>query len=105
MPKMMPVTTTILGGEKAVGLVETNQRAPDGIMHRYQLLYVPRDGKVSEFRFDMGQASKYKGVKLIHIPSLMEHSVDELKNLADELRHETEIDIKDWLEIDKMNLA
>jgi len=105
MNKLIPATQTICGNEKAVGLVETNQRAPDGVMHRYQLIYVPRDGLISEFRFDMGQASKYKGVKLLNIPSLLEHTVDELKDIADEIRYEVEIDLKDWLQLDKMNLV
>jgi len=53
----------------------------------------------------MGLASKYKGVKYLNIPSLLEHSVDELMDIADYLRSETEIDLLDLFSLDRMNLT
>ena len=98
-------TNTILGNEKAIGLVETIQQSPGNKgFHRYQLIYVNRDGKQAEYRRDMGSEKQWKGVKLLNIPGLLEHTVDELINLADELRNESKIDIKDFLRLDKMNL-
>ena len=61
---------------------------------------VNRDGYLAEYREDMGLASKWKGVKELNIPSLWEHSVDELRGLADELRHESEIDLDELLQLD-----
>lgn len=100
-PNLILATNTVLGDEKAWGLYEINEQAPnyEGF-HRYQIIHVVRDGKICEFRTDMGLASKYKGVKQLRIPSYMEHTVDELMSLATELRNETDIDIKDWLELE-----
>ena len=106
MGKILPIANTILGNEKAWGLNELNEQSPGSRgMHRYQLIYVLRDGVICEFRKDMGLASLYKGVKQLRIPSFLEHSVDELMGLADELRYEIEIDIMEWLELDKCKLA
>lgn len=100
--KLIPVAHTILGDEKAWGLYEIHEQSPGNRgFHRYQIIQVIRDGKIAEFRKDMGLASKWKGVKQLRIPSLMEHTVDELMDLADELRHTVRIDLKDWLELNE----
>jgi len=101
--KIMPIALNITGNEKAVGLTETNYKTPNRrAVHRYQCIYVIRDGKVAEFQFDMGPVSKYKGINLINIPSFLEMTVDELRDLADELRGQSQIDVKDLLEINRM---
>lgn len=106
MSKLVLVANTIMGGEKAWGLYEMNEQAPNYRgFHRYQIIHVVRDGMIAEFRKDMGLSSKYRGVKQLRIPSYMEHTVDELMNLADELRYEHELDYKDFLQLDKVNVA
>ena len=106
MSKIQPTATTILGNERCMGLYEIHEQSPDSRgFHRYQIIHVLRDGVISEFRRDMGLASKFKGVKQLRIPSYMEHTVDELMGLAIELRNETEIDLLDLLELDKIKLA
>jgi len=106
MPNIIPIANTIVGSEKAWGLNELNEQSPGNRgMHRYQLIYVLRDGVICEFRKDMGLASLYKGVKQLRIPSFLEHTVDELIGLADELRNEINIDLKDWLGLDTLKLA
>ncbi len=106
MNKLVNTCQTILGNEKAMGLYEMHEQSPDSSgFHRYQIIHVLRDGVMSEFRRDMGLASKFKGVKQLRIPSYMEHTVDELMGLAIELRNETEIDLPDLLELDKYKLA
>jgi hypothetical protein len=97
--KIVIPATTILGNEKAIALVETMEKG-----RRIQIIYVPRDGKQAEFRKDMGSVKKFKGVNLLNIPSLLEHTVDELIDLANELRGTSKIDVKDFLQIDKMKL-
>lgn len=100
------VAQTILGNEKALSLIEANQQSPGSRgFHRYQLIYVVRDGEMAEFRRDMGLSKGWKGVKTLLIPSMLEHTVDELMDMADELRNVTRIDVKDWLELDNMKLA
>ncbi len=106
MNKLVNVANTIWGNEHCMGLYEIHEQAPDSSgFRRYQIIHVIRDGRIAEFRTDMGKANLWKGVKQLRIPSFMEHTVDELKGLAIELRNETEIDVKDWLEIDTMKLA
>ncbi len=81
-------------------------QSPDSTcFHRYRIILVNRDGKLAEYREDMGKASKYKGAKQLNIPSLWEHTVAELIDLANQLRWDVDIDIKDWLQIDEMKLA
>ena len=106
MNKLMIVAQTINGNEKAMGLFETHEQAPDySGFHRYQVIYVVRDGRVAEWRKDMGLARNFKGINQLRIPSFMEHTVDELMNLADELRGTVEMDIKDRFELEKYKPA
>ena len=103
---LIRVATTILGDEKAWGLFEMHEQSPDSKgFHRYQIVQVVRDGRLAEWRKDMGLASNWKGVKQLRIPALLEHSVDELMDLADYLRNETEIDVLDFLELDRYKPA
>jgi len=103
---IIPVANTITGNEPAWGLTELHEQSPGNRgVHRYQVIRVIRDGHIAEWRKDMGIASKWKGVKQLRIPSFNEHTVDELMDLADSLRYETELDIKDFLQLDKMKLA
>lgn len=47
----------------------------------------------------MGSAKKFKGVNQIRIPSLMEHTVDELKAIANTVRS-SKFDVRDFLSLD-----
>ena len=73
--------------------------------HRYRKIIVNRDGKLAEYREDMGGVKKWRGVRCFNVPAIWEHSVDELLCIADVLRTETFIDIADWLELDKMKVS
>ena len=100
------VANTIEGSEKAIGLFELHMQSPDSSgYHRYQIITVVRDGQIAEFRTDMGLAKNYKGVNQLRIPSLLEHTVDELKGFADDLRGHTEIDLKDLCELENFKPA
>jgi hypothetical protein len=89
------------GNEKAYWLNEAPFMAPDfSGFHRYQIIQVKRGDNLSVYIKDMGHNNFFKGVRIINIPSLWEHTVDELKFLADQIRNETaqeEIDIKELL--------
>ena len=101
-----PITTTILGSEKAWVLYETHEQSPNSRgFHRYQIIHVVRDGYIAEFRKDMGLAKKYKGVKQLRIPSYMEHTVDELMAFAEEIRNEITVDHDELAQRDKVKLA
>ena len=104
--KIVPITLTVTGDEKAWGLYEIHDQSPGNRgFHRYQIIMVNRDDRLVEFRRDMGLAKKWKGVKQLRIPSYFEHTVDELMDLADELRKEVRIDLKDWLGLETYKAA
>ncbi len=106
MSELVLATPYVSGNEKAYSLQEVHMQSPDySGFHRYRILIVNRDGKLAEYREDMGLAKNFKGIRQFNVPSLWEHSVGELLSIADTLRTETFIDIKDWLELDQMNLA
>ena len=94
---IIPVATTIYGSEKAVGLLELHEQSPGSRgFHRYQIIHVVRDDRVAEFRRDLGLAKNFKNVRQFRIPGLLEHTVDELMDIAEEMRNDTiqdEIDI------------
>ena len=103
--RIIPVADTIYGNEKAVALYEIHMQSPDYKgFHRYQIIQVPRNGVVCEWRHDMGLAKHYKGVNQLRIPSLMEHTVDELKAIANEMRARR-FDVKGFLGLDSYNPA
>lgn len=99
-------TTYVIGDEKAWGLFEIHEQSPGSKgFHRYQIIQVNRDGKIAEFRRDMGSAKGFKGVNQIRIPSLWEHTVDELMDIANHLRGQSQIDVRDFLGLDKYKPA
>ena len=102
---IIPVADKIVGNEKAIALYELHLQSPNSKgFHRYQIIQVPRNGVVCEWRKDMGSAKKYKGVNQLRIPSYMEHTVDELKSIADSVRV-TKFDVKDFLSLEKYKPA
>jgi len=93
-----PETNYLNPDEKAWGLYEYSLKSPDErSRRRYQIVVVNRNGTLMENRYDMGESKFFKGVKELRIPALWEHTVAELRELADYLRVETHIDLKDWL--------
>ncbi|KKN78442.1 hypothetical protein LCGC14_0349740 [marine sediment metagenome] len=97
---------TISGNEKALWLQERHEQSPTfGGFHRYQIISVIRDGRRAEWRKDMGLASLFKGINQINIPSFMEHTVDELMDLADELRGRPKLDVMDFMELNEAKLV
>ena len=106
MSELILATSYLLGDEKAYSLQEIHLQSPGSKgFHRYRIFIVNRNGNLAEFREDMGLAKNFKGIKQFNVPSLWEHSVAELLEIADSLRNETFIDISDWLELDNFKLA
>jgi len=103
MNKLYPITLTVIPHEKAMALYEVNEQSPGSRgMHRYQIILVARDGRLAEYRTDMGESKNFKGVRFINIPSLWEHTVDYLQGLAEELRRDpTDIYLDELLQLDR----
>ncbi len=103
---IIPATLSVNGNEKAYSLQEVHLQSPGSRgFHRYRILMVNRDGKLAEYREDMGLASKFKGIRQFNVPSIWEHSVDELLEIANVLRNETFIDVKEWLGLENYKPA
>jgi len=100
LTNIIPAVDKIFGDEKAIYLWELHLQAPDfSGFRRYQIIHVPRDGVVCEWRKDMGSADNFKGINQLRIPSYLEHTVDELKAIANELRR-IKFDVKDFLQLE-----
>ena len=100
LTNIIPAVDKIFGNEKAIALFEMHLQAPDySGFRRYQIIRVPRNGVECEWRKDMGSVENFRGISQLRIPSYMEHTVDELKAIANELRV-PKFDIKDFLQLD-----
>ncbi len=93
---MIAGTTYLLKNEPCAGVYELNYQSPNSKgFHRYQIVLVVRDDKLAEYRKDLGNSKKFKGVDQFRIPGGMMssgkfkivHTVDELLGIAQELRH------------------
>ncbi|KKM30273.1 hypothetical protein LCGC14_1566160 [marine sediment metagenome] len=103
---ILVATLYVKGDEKAYSLQECHEQSPGSRgFHRYRVIKVERDGNLAEYREDMGLAKNFKGVRQFNVPALFEHTVDELLEIADVLRTETFIDVKDWLELESFTPA
>ena len=101
------ITLYALPNEKALFYLEGEEQSPGSRgFHRYRVWALNRDGNLAEYREDMGEDFWFRGAKkIINIPSLWEHSVQELRELANELRWENDIDVKELLELEDYKLA
>ena len=98
---IIPAVDKIFGGEKAISLFEIHEPSPGWKSYRrYQIIRVPRNGVICEWRKDMGPVENFKGVSQLRIPSFMEHTVDELKEIANTMRT-SHFDVKGRLELEK----
>ena len=107
MTNLTPITNTVTGNEKAWTYLEVHQPSmlPGQGNRRYRIIVVNRDGKMAEYREDMGPSKQFRGVKELNIPSLWEHTCDELIALAQELRNEKVIDLDELLQLDNYKLG
>ncbi len=82
MNELVQATTYVLGDEKAIAFYEMNLSSPTG-RRRYEIIWVVRDDKACEYRKDVGPVTD---VDQIRIPSHMEHTVSELREMASQLK-------------------
>lgn len=88
--------------EPCLALFEMNEQSPDSRgFHRYQIIYVVRDGKSAQFRKDLGLAKKFKHDQF-RIPSYLEHTVGELRDMADWVRNNPPFDKRELAQVNKI---
>lgn len=96
--KLVIGATDIKPDEPCLGLYEMNFKTPNQkARHRYQIIIVIRDGdKPAEYRIDLGNVKKFKGVDQIRIPGgivdeitgkiYIEETVGRLQDIANKVR-------------------
>lgn len=72
--------------------------SPLGTKRRYEIIWVVRDDKPIEYRHDMGGVTKEDQIS---IPSYMEHTVSELRHMANQIKL-TPMDKLDLVGLDKI---
>lgn len=81
-----PVCLAVHEDEKAFWLVELNLvRPPSREWHRWQVITVNRDDKLTDWWHDLGPSGNFTGGQLV-IPGLWEESVGALRELAETMR-------------------
>jgi len=114
MANILYGTTWISEDEPCIGLFEMHLQAPNNSgFHRYQVIYVMRNGKPAEYREDMGLASKFKGVDQLRIPGgakdedtgvfHIEETVGRLREIAHYLRTHPPFDKRDYEALDEFH--
>ena len=98
MNELIQATAYVLGDEKALVLYEENRMSPMGSRRRYEVIWVVRDDRPAEYRHDM---VKVTNVDLVRIPSYMEHKVNELREMANQLKLKP-VDKLDLVGLDKI---
>ena len=93
-------TTYVLGDEKALGLSEMHKQRK-----RYQIIKVIRGDKPAVYTEDLGSAKKFRGIDQFYIPSYMEHTVNELKEMADQMRSEQLFDKRELVGMDRIKIG
>jgi hypothetical protein len=93
-------TDIVNQNEKVWDYLEVSEQSPGSKgFHRYRIAWVDRNGKLAEFRQDMGKAKNFKGKRQLHIPSLWEHTFAELCHIGEQIRNESKQDEIDVLEL------
>ena len=97
MAKLFPVTLAYRRDEPCFNLSELNQLTTglNQVLRRFQIIIVVRDDSLAEYRVDLGLASDFKrpefripgGVVVGHGRIEILHTVAELQEIADNLRH------------------
>jgi len=110
--KLLYGTTWIVEDEPCMGLYEINEQSPNSRgFHRYQIIYVMRGDKPAQYRKDMGLAKNFKANQL-RVPGgardditgkfHIEHTVGELRTIADQRRGISLFDKRELFQINNI---
>lgn len=108
-------TRFVTEDEPCLGLYEMNLQSPGSRgFHRYQIIYVMRDDKPAEYRKDLGLAKDFRADQLRILGGAkdettgrfwIEHTVGELKEIADMRRGNDLFDKKELAQTNKIKEA
>jgi len=104
MAKLLGGTQFVLGNEACYRLSEVNLQSPDSRgFHRYQILWVIRDDRITEYVEDMGLSKNIKSDPLI-ILGCEDETVSRLKDIADQIREDPPFDKRELAGFDKVKI-
>lgn len=113
MAKILYGTHYITEDEPCMGLREVNLQVPNKGFRRFQIIFVMRGNKPAEYRKDMGAASKFKADQLNILGGArddagrfhIEHTVGELRDIADYMRERPAFDKRELAQTDNIKIA
>lgn len=104
MGNVLVGTQFVLADEACYRLAEVNLRSPDSKgLHRYQLLWVVRDGEMAEYAEDMGLSRNIKADPII-ILGCVDETVGRMKLMADQIRYVSPFDKKELAACDYIKI-
>ena len=105
MAKLLGGTQFVLANEPCYRLAEVNLQSPDCKgFHRYQLIWIIRNGNLTEYVEDMGLAKDIKVDQLI-ILGCEDETVERMKYMANQIRDEPPFDRRELAGCDKVQIA
>jgi len=105
MTKLLGGTQFVLADEPCYRLAEVNLQSPDSRgFHRYQLIWVIRDDRMTEYVGDMG-LSKDNHADPVIILGCEDETVARLKYIADQIRDNPPFDKRELAACDKVKMG
>ena len=103
-------TDYVLPGEYCFNLAEVNLVAPNREggtgWHRFQIIALYRGNRLCEYREDMGPSKSFSAGQFRVMGGVVdgkkvyqEHTVEELKEMADDMRWNKQIDVKELFQL------
>ena len=104
MSELRRATSYVYDGEKALSISEMDRMPPDNsAWHRYQIIYVIRDDTPAEFTKDLGLSINFREwTNPFCIYSLMEYTVAELMEMAEQVRATPPYDKRELAGVNKV---
>lgn len=106
MGKLQRATSYVSNDEPGLSISEIDRMTPDNReRHRYQIIYVIRDGEPAEFTKDLGKVSNFSYTNQFCIPSFTEYTVGELMDMAFTIRETPPFDKLELAGVNKVRVT
>jgi len=112
MAKLLIGTAWVSEDEKCLKVWEEDMQSPNyGGFHRYRTFRVYRDGKVVEYKEDMGKSEDFRGIEpmliwcgVIDSGVFFGDNVGRAREMADQYRNHVHFDNLELVGVDKIRL-